>query len=460
MRQVLLSIIVAGLLSASCSSPDAAPETGPTIDGEAATSPVRSQLGWFLSAFNADGPPTIGEVEANISDVFLQQVPPELFITSTIDFLSTYELPFRVVEAAEPGVEGLELEALLESVDGQQLILSMTVTSDEPHMIETLLIQPGETPEFPADATIESIDESLSGLAANSSLGLYDVTEGRCDPVHEIRPEDPIVLGSAFKLWVLAELAYRVSTGDASWDETFAVRDELKSSPDGQIYPMEAGTEVSLQEYAELMISISDNSATDHLIARLQRSDVEAAIRRIGVSDPSANTPLMSTAALFQLKYLASDPNAAEYRTLDEANKRRILDQIDDTILPSELDSENAEGVAVDQPRNLDLEWFATPHDMCLTMVHLDEFAVTPGLEPVAGILEMNPGAGIPFRRDHWPTIRFKGGSEAGVLAGVWWFENPLGRRYVLAGGLNDPNSTIDEPTAIFTLASTITLVE
>jgi len=53
--------------------------------------------------------------------------------------------------------------------------------------------------------------------------------------------------------------------------------------------------------------------------------------------------------------------------------------------------------VLLSEPRDLDLEWFATPGDMCRTQVYLAELATRPGLEPVADILSINPGGGLPF---------------------------------------------------------------
>ncbi|MGF1598931.1 MAG: serine hydrolase [Acidimicrobiales bacterium] len=272
------------------------------------------------------------------------------------------------------------------------------------------------------------------------------------------------MLGSVFKLWLLADLADRIAAGEATWDEKVPVDDRYKSSPDGEVFTMEPGTEISLEELAMLMISISDNSATDHLMAYLGRDRVEAVLDRIGVADPAANVPMLSTQALFQLKFVAAGPSSDDWRALDEEGRRTLLADIDEAVLPWVQDPDafdliNADGVPVDQPRDLDLEWFATPGDLCRTLTYLADRAETPGLEPVAAILEANPGLGLPFDRDRWPTIRFKGGSEPGVVAGAWWFEGDDGRRYVVAGGLADPESPVPEIDGALALASAITLV-
>ncbi|MEZ5281106.1 MAG: serine hydrolase [Acidimicrobiales bacterium] len=489
--RIMLTVFVTALVAASCSSDGSSSsgETSPTTDSVAVTttaqserpattsstaletepepesSPARMRLDWFVAALNAAEPPTDQEIEQQFSPEFLAQVPPFQLVQGAAQMTAAMDLPITIESIESESPDGTALEAVLVSADGTaRLRVSLVVGADEPHLIEGLLGVPDVEVEFPEDLTIDRLDETLLSLGANSSLGIYEVTDGECVALHEIRAADQVVLGSVFKLWVLADLADRIAAGEASWADMVEVEDRYKSSPDGEVFGLEAGTEISVEDLAMAMISISDNSATDHLIAYLGRDSIESALARIGVSDPAANTPLLSTAALFQLKFVAADPSSAAYRALDEAGRRALLEEIDDAVLPwaadpNSVDLINADGVAIDQPRDLDLEWFATPRDLCLTHVYLAKQAEQPGLEPVAEILEANPGLGLPFDRGRWPVIRFKGGSEPGVIAGAWWFEGDDGRRYVVAGGVSDPNRTVDEVEASVALASAVTLL-
>ncbi len=423
--------------------------------------PAEAQLGWFVAALNADGPPEVAEVEDRFSEIFLSQIPAETIPATVSSAFAAGEAPYRVVEV-QPAADGQSAEAIVEGANQVRFGVQIAVELAEPHRITGLLISPLDI-EFPTPITVDAIDDRLTDLGDTSAVALYDVTDGTCDAVHQIRPETAIPLGSVFKLWVLAELANQVATGDAAWDETVPVVDSLRSSPDGEIFFRETGTEITLAELAEAMIAISDNTATDHLIDRLGREEVEAALDRIGIADPAANQPLLSTGNLFQLKFVAAPPNAADYRALDEAGRRALLAELDDAVLPwvadpDALDLVNGDGVPIDQPRDLDVEWFATPADLCRTMVHLAELAETPGLEPVAEILELNPGL-TNFDRDRWPTIRFKGGSEPGVVAGAWWFEGEDGSRYVVAGGVSDADDPVGELDGVLVVASIIELV-
>jgi hypothetical protein len=500
-RQLISAVLAAVILTNACSGAgnnDSADDDGPAVDsaqpiestttttiaaGETTTSvanaddevavedessvPVRRQLDWVVALLNDGGEATVDQVDERFSPTFLAQFPAEQIVGFLPQVFAVATPPYTV-EQFEAGADGLTADALLVGTDDGRLAVQIAVSANPPNLIEGLGITPAEV-EFPLPITVEAIDDRLTELGAQSSLGLYDVTDGSCTAVHEIRTDETIVLGSVFKLWILAALANEIDQGRASWSETLMVTDELRSNPDGDVYQLGTGAELTLQELAEAMISISDNTATDLLLDRLGRPTVEEAMERAGVSDPIANVPMLSTGNLFALKFVPDPPNAADYRLLDEAERRALLDELDQatfawvgvaTELTDLADITNAEGVPIDQPRDLDIEWFATAEDLCRTHVHLDELANIPGLEEVAAILEVNPGTGLPFDRDRWPTIRFKGGSEPGVVAGAWWFEGPEGDRFVVAGGVSNPSAPLDELNAVLTVASAIELIE
>jgi hypothetical protein len=279
----------------------------------------------------------------------------------------------------------------------------------------------------------------LATVGGRFGYGLFEVLDGECRLVAGSAPEVALPLGSAFKLWVLGALAGEIEGGRAAWDEPLAVREDWLSSLDGEVAARAPGTELTLRQYAEWMISISDNSATDHLMYRLGRAVVEAAMETAGVTDPAANRPMLTTRELFLLKWGTTVP-ATEYLALDEAGRRQVLDErLGGVDLVEGLGAAFRPGAptAVEE-----LEWFATPLDMCRTHVWLASLAARPGLEPVAEILALNPG--LPFP-DRWRDVRFKGGSEPGVMFVAWRLEQTDGRVFVVAGGLVDPEEAFDD---------------
>jgi hypothetical protein len=83
--------------------------------------------------------------------------------------------------------------------------------------------------------------------------------------------------------------------------------------------------------------------------------------------------------------------------------------------------------------------------------------ASTSGLEPVADILSINPGARLDTNT--WTEVRFKGGSEPGVFALTWWLERDDGRQFVVTGLLNDPDSAFNELAAADLINNAIELI-
>jgi hypothetical protein len=84
------------------------------------------------------------------------------------------------------------------------------------------------------------------------------------------------------------------------------------------------------------------------------------------------------------------------------------------------------------------LEWFATPAEMCATVLELAELASRKGLEPIDQILSINPG--LPQdAQARWDRVWFKGGSEPGVLALVYRLRSGERDRAVVVLA-NDPD--------------------
>ncbi len=301
----------------------------------------------------------------------------------------------------------------------------------------------------PAQPTPDAVDASVRSFAARASYGIYDVSDGSCRELRGLNSGTVIPLASAFKLWILDTLAREVAAGRARWDETFAVEDKLRSDPSGDVYALPAGTPLSLRRYAELMISISDNTAADHLLARLGRETVEATLSAIGVSTAARNTPLPSTADMSRLKFVA--PKIGEqYLALSSVAERRsfLARTVAAVPFPWQPGGGPITGVDLSSPRHIDeLEWFATPVDMCRTMVDLAVLAKQPGLGPVAEILALNPGV-PPDLYDQWAAIRFKGGSEPGILTFVYWLARPDGQRRVVVLSWSDPKRLLDQSAA------------
>ena len=245
--------------------------------------------------------------------------------------------------------------------------------------------------------------------------------------------DQPLALGSAFKLYVLAALAEDVKAGRSKWTDVVPLTE--KSYPSGQLQDWPRGAPVTLHTLASMMIAISDNTATDQLIKVLGRERILKAMKDSGHSDPAANDPFLTTRELFVLK-------TWDRKALDEWRKGASAENVVlEALLSSEdpsLDQVNA--AFAHGPKAIDIEWFASPADLAKLFAHMRR----TGAPETFQIMAINPSATNAIKAN-WRYIGFKGGSEPGVLNLTWLLTDKEGRDWALTLGWNNPAAVVDE---------------
>lgn len=238
-------------------------------------------------------------------------------------------------------------------------------------------------------------------------------------------------IGSTFKLYVLSALSRSIARGERNWDDVVMLTE--RSFPSGQMQDWAPGSPVTLHTLATLMISISDNTATDQLMAVMGRDAVEAELAATGHADPAATLPFLTTRELFLLK-LGADEGLRAYAAAGLPERRAILAGLQSR----ELDVADIQTVFSAGPRFIDIEWFASAEDIGGVFTRL-----TP--DPVAlEILSIN----LATDRSHfdgWDYAGYKGGSEPGVLNFSWLLRDEAGAWWVLAMSWNNPDETVSE---------------
>ena len=79
---------------------------------------------------------------------------------------------------------------------------------------------------------------------------------------------------SVFKIFVLAEILLKQKKGLLSLHDRHTLRDSEKSIGSGILEMIEDGADLSLHDYVMLMMSISDNTATDYLMKLADPEDI------------------------------------------------------------------------------------------------------------------------------------------------------------------------------------------
>lgn len=252
-------------------------------------------------------------------------------------------------------------------------------------------------------------------------------------PVLARNADTRLALGSTFKLYILAALAEDVKAGRRQWSDVAALTQ--KSYPSGQLQNWPQGAPVTLHTLAGLMISISDNTATDQLIALLGRDRILKLMADSGHSDPAANTPFLTTRELFVMK-AGSAEEIASWRKSDAARRAAMLGRL--ASQTTSLDAVNA--AFAGGPKAIDIEWFASPADLAKLIAHMRKTADPKAFE----IMAISPSATDTIK-GKWPYIGFKGGSEPGVLNLTWALKDAAGQDWLLSLGWNNDAAVVDQ---------------
>ncbi|MBY0311482.1 MAG: serine hydrolase [Phycisphaerales bacterium] len=369
---------------------------------------------------------------------------------------------FTLVEVME-GAKENALVARVRSTKSDKHHL-LRVGLDAQGQIETLLIQPDTMVAVPALKNWKELDALASRVSERAAIGVFEIVPALADnggeartirTIHVLNGEESLAIGSTFKLWILGALAERVRAGEIAWDQKLAISAERKSLPSGVLQNRPVGEELPISEYALKMISISDNTATDHLLHHVGRTRTEA-FMRAHTSVPERNTPMLSTRDMFALKLSGSDELPKAYLAASEAQRREMV-EVGGKV--SSVTPQLLLAAFWKAPRFIEtLEWFATPVDLAKTFATLDGLMDEPGNGPLITALTANPG--VPMSKTVWTRIAFKGGSEPGVLNLTWLLMRDDGRKFVLTLGFNDTRKEIDHGVGTALAARSAELLE
>ncbi len=294
---------------------------------------------------------------------------------------------------------------------------------------------------------LRTLDEAwaeLAKLPGTVGFGVWKLGDGAPEPLLQRNADQPMAVGSAFKLWVLGALVEEVKAGRRHAADTVRLREERRSLPSGQTQAWPDGSPATLSTLANLMISVSDNTATDALMEALGRERVEAALPMMGMADPARTRPFLTTGEMFRLKFVDGGKAGQAWPGLDEAGRRALLAK---GLPGGPLRLDALDPGAFETPRSIDTtEWFASAADLARALDWLRRNADGPAgsdLAVLRGALAIHRGLDISEKR--FPWVGFKGGSEPGVMCLAYLLQSADGAWFALAATWNHAAAPLDE---------------
>lgn len=371
------------------------------------TSALETRAADIVALFN-------GEVDGGdiFAPAFLEAIPLDQVEALTRQLTDQFGRALGV-EAIQPNGEALALVALrMERALGTVNLSIDPADDNRINGLRLLNFAPANDTPTKIATDLEALDGEVSAY-----FGLLDGDEATL----AINPEAQSPLGSAMKLYILGALGEEIAQNKRDWSDVVAL--DTRSFPSGQMQDWPQNAPVKLHTLASLMISISDNTATDQLIRTLGRKTVEAYMARTGHSAPELNTPWLTTRELFLLK--GGAPETLDAFGQGSAEKRQaILDTLERN--PADVSQINARLAA--GPFAIEsAEWFASAPDLAALFRTMRSAADAE----VFRIMAINPAL-PPSVTAKWDYIGFKGGSETGVLNMTWLLRDNTGHDHVL----------------------------
>ncbi len=283
--------------------------------------------------------------------------------------------------------------------------------------------------------TEDSTDRILAQFEEMAGAVSVCVIKDNQEILLDYNADQPLAVGSAFKLYILQAVYDQVRAGNISWDSLLLINQENKSFPSGILQDWPVQTPLTVKTLTNLMISISDNTATDHLLDYIGREKIEEYV-------PAVTKPFLKTVEAFKIKYSLEPERQEKYIRGDLAEKRDMLNELKDY----ELDINR---LVHDFPTLIEeVEWFFTAKELCQVIYALraaEELRINPGLVEAA----------------KWHIAGYKGGSEPGVLQYTHLLQkgqdDPV---YAIAVTVNNPADLVDSALVTELTMRLISLIE
>ena len=137
-----------------------------------------------------------------------------------------------------------------------------------------------------------SVGHKVDTVAADIEWALAGAGVDACIHAREIagsaefgyQADSPVVLASVFKVPVLVELARQFESGRLDPLERLRVPAEGRTGGGTGLSGLKDEVEISLRDLAQLMISVSDNAATDILVEKVGLDNVNRTLDELGLA--------------------------------------------------------------------------------------------------------------------------------------------------------------------------------
>ena len=280
----------------------------------------------------------------------------------------------------------------------------------------------------------ESVASELAWLAAETGgtvgIAATQLSTGRHIGYHE---DELFPTASVMKLPLLVTLYEDAQAGRIDLAERVVYREETRVAGSGVLQYLDAGLAPTLRDLAVLMMTVSDNTATDLLLDRVTKERVEATMTRYGLD--SIRIPFDIREMLMELV----DLDHREPGGYDELRKRLRLSVGSGgrSMIPEQADR-------------------ATPADLCRLLERIESRAILgpDGCEAVLELMKrIQAGTRIPGLLPKGTVVAHKTGSYRRLRNDIGIVYAPNGPYAIAIMARELPRDNLDDDRAIAQLS-------
>ncbi len=141
------------------------------------------------------------------------------------------------------------------------------------------------------------IERELATLGGQSSCIVVLLNEVAPTELVSIAPEQRFPAASLAKIPILVEVARQVEFGMLAWDTRYAIANEAYAASSGVLADLDANLHPTLRDLAYLMITISDNTASNVLLDIVGTEAVNVTMHQLGLYETRIERHFMDNEA-------------------------------------------------------------------------------------------------------------------------------------------------------------------
>lgn len=121
------------------------------------------------------------------------------------------------------------------------------------------------------------IKKAISGFQGNVWIYAKNIDTGK---FYELRADERVRTASTIKLAIMVEVFAQVADGSLNWSDKFIIKNKVGGS--GVLSEFTDGLELDLKTLVNLMIVVSDNTATNIILDRIGTDSVNERMQKLG----------------------------------------------------------------------------------------------------------------------------------------------------------------------------------